>query len=124
MNPIALTRDTAVKAKKIKKLNPDQLLQIIAEYLTRGYVPSKPRKTKIICKIDDNEARAAQRLVLDIQGQSEILDDWMDAIIGCYFHSCSCSELVIDYRSQLDVRMGERSDLAALHSRYELIDYV
>ena len=32
------------------------------------------------CEIDDNEARAVQRLVLDLQGQSEVLGDWMDAI--------------------------------------------
>ena len=75
VNPIAVAMDNAVKAKKHKKLNSDQQLQIIADYLTGDYVPPKPRKTKITCEIDDNEARAVQRLVLDLQGQSEVLDD-------------------------------------------------
>ena len=113
--------DNAVKAKKYKKLNADQQLQIIADYLTGDYLPPKPRKTKMTCEIDDNEARAVQRLVLDLQGQSEVLDDWMDAIISRYFYSCSWSEMVTDERSQLDARMDVKCGLAALHSRYGFI---
>lgn len=123
VNPIAVAMDNAVKAKKTKKLNPDQQLQIIADYLTGDYVPPKPRKTKITCEIDDNEARAVQRLVLDLQGQSDVLDDWMDAIISRYFYSCSWSEMVTDQRSQLDARMDVKCGLAALHSRYGFIEY-
>lgn len=65
VNPIAVAMDNAVKAKKSKNLNRDQQLQIIADYLTGDYVPLKPRKTKLTCEIDDNEARAVQRLVLN-----------------------------------------------------------
>ena len=35
----------------------------------------------MICEIDDNEARVAQRLVLDIKGQSEVLDGWMLSLV-------------------------------------------
>lgn len=124
VNPIAVAMDNAVKVKKHKKLNSEQQLQIIADYLTGDYVPPKPRKTKITCEIDDNEARAVQRLVLDMQGQSEVLDDWMDAIISRYFYGCSWSEMVTDERSQLDARMDVKCGLAALHSRYGFIEYV
>jgi len=65
VNPIAVAMDNAVKAKKSKKLNRDQQLQIIADYLTGDYVPLKPRKTKLTYEIDDNEARAVQRLVVN-----------------------------------------------------------
>jgi len=123
LNPIAVAMDNAVKAKKSKKLNADQQLQIIADYLAGDYEPPKPRKTKITCEIDDNEARAVQRLVLDLQGQSEVLDDWMDAVISRYFYSCSWSEMVTDQRSQLDARMDVKCGLAALHSRYGFILY-
>lgn len=46
----------------------------------------KPRRGRIKCQINDNEARTVQRLILDMQNQSEILDDWMDAIICRYFY--------------------------------------
>lgn len=123
MNPIAVAMDNTVKAKKSKKLNTDQQLQIIADYISSDYVPPKPLKTKMTCEIDDNEARAVQRLVLDLQGQSKVLDDWMDAIISRYFYSCSWSEMVTDERSQLDARMDVKCGLAALHSWYGFILY-
>lgn len=123
VNPIAVAMDNAVKAKKSKKLNADQQLQIITDYLTGDYVPPKPRKMKMTCEIDDNEARAVQRLVLDLQGQSDVLDDWMDAIISRYFYGNSWSEMVTDERSQLDIRMDVKCGLAALHSRYGFIEY-
>lgn len=123
VNPIAVAMDNAVKAKKHKKLNSEQQLQIIADYLAGDYEPPKPRKTKMTCEIDDNEARAVQRLVLDLQGQSEVLDDWMDAIINRYFYNSSWSEMVTDERSQLDARMDVKCGLAALHSRYGFIEY-
>ena len=119
-----MAMDNAVTVKKQKKLNSEQQLQIIADYLVGDYEPPKPRKTKITCEIDDNQARAVQRLVLDMQGQSEVLDDWMNAIISRYFYSCSWSEMVTDERSQLDARMDVKCGLAALHSRYGFIEYV
>ncbi|MDC4335502.1 hypothetical protein OHW25_17085 [Acinetobacter baumannii] len=42
-------------------------------------------KSKTQYQIDDNEARAVQPLVLDLMGQGEVMDEWMDAIIVCYF---------------------------------------
>ncbi|OTG82180.1 hypothetical protein B9T27_07965 [Acinetobacter sp. ANC 4648] len=74
-----------------------------------------------MCEIDDNEARAVQRLILDIKGQSEVLDDWMDAIISRYFYNSSWSEMVRDDRTQNDARSDVKCGLAALHSRYGFI---
>lgn len=136
VNPIAVAMDNAVKAKKSKKLNGDQQLQIIADYLSGDYVLPKPRKTKRVCEIDDNEARAVQRLVLDLQGQSEVLDEWMNAIISRYFYSCSWSEMIVweeqivddkpkmmKVYSENDARGDVKCGLAALHSRYGFIIY-
>lgn len=83
-----------------------------------------PVKTKMTCEIDDNEARAVQRLVLDIKGQSEVLDEWMDAIISRYFYTNSWSEMVNNDRTQLDARSDVKCGLAALHSRYKQIIYL
>ncbi len=113
--------DMAAKAQKFKKLKKSQQQQIIVDYLTGDFEPPKPKRTRITCHIDDNEARAVQRLILDMQGQSDILDDWMDAIIRRYFYGNSWAEMVTDERSQMDARMDVKCGLAALHSRYSFL---
>ena len=123
INPIAVAMDTAVKTRKQKKLDKAKESQIIVDFLTGDYQAPKLRKTKAVCVIDDNEARAVQRLILDIKGQSEILDDWMDAISDRYFYGNSWSEMVRENRTQADSRMDVKCGLAALHSRYGFISY-
>lgn len=123
LNPIAIAMDSAVKAKKNKKLSAEQQMQVITDYLTGDYEPPKPRKAKTTCEIDDNEARAVQRLVLDIKGQSEILDEWMDAIIDRYFYINSWAEMVREDRTQNDARSDVKCGLAVLHSRYGFIGF-
>lgn len=121
VNPIAVAMDMAAKAQKFKKLKKSQQQQIIVDYLTGDFEPPKPKRTRITCHIDDNEARAVQRLILDMQGQSDILDDWMEAIISRYFYGNSWAEMVTDERSQMDARMDVKCGLAALHSRYSFL---
>lgn len=121
INPIAVAMDSATKTRKQKKLSSMHESQIVVDFLTGNYQAPKLRKSKISCEIDDNEARAVQRLILDMQGQSEILDDWMDAIIGRYFYGNSWSEMVRENRTQADSRMDVKCGLAALHSRYGFI---
>jgi len=124
INPIAVAMDTAVKSQKHKKLNKEQHRQIVADYLTGEFEIPKVKQSKITCEIDDNEARAVQRLILDMQGQSEILDEWMDAIISRFFYGCSWSEMVTKSRSQMDARMDVKCGLAALHCKYNFIMYI
>ncbi|MEN8410879.1 hypothetical protein ABFP33_12970 [Acinetobacter bereziniae] len=124
VNPIAIAMDNAVKEKKYKKLSPEQRLKIITGYLMEDIGQAKPRKTRLTCEINDNEARAVQRLILDLQGQSEILDDWMDAVISRYFYGNSWPEMVTNERTQNDARSDVKCGLAALHSRYAYIKYI
>ena len=121
VNPIAVAMDSAVKAQKLKKLNKQEQQQIIADYLTGDFEPPKPKRTRITCQIDDNEARAVQRLILDMQGQSEILDGWLDAIVSRYFYGASWAEMVTEERTQMDARMDVKCGLAALHCKYIFI---
>ena len=123
VNPIAIAMDNAVKEKKYKKLCPEQRLKIITGYLMEDIGQAKPRKTRLTCEINDNEARAVQRLILDVQGQSEILDDWMDAVISRYFYFNSWSKMITPERTQNDARSDVKCGLAALHSRYGFIEY-
>lgn len=123
VNPIAVAMDQAVvKRKQQKKLTEAEKSQIIANYSTSEDKPKRNRSS-IVCQIDDNEARAVQKLILDVQGQSEILDDWMDAVISRYFYGNSWSQMVTENRSQNDARSDVKCGLAALHSRYGFIEY-
>ena len=85
----------------------------------------KPKLSRVgvVCEIDDNEARAVQRLILDMQGQSEIMDEWMDAIVCRYFYGNSWSQMVTEERSKHAAEQDVKCGLAALHCRYKFIEY-
>lgn len=123
INPIAVAMDNATKKRKQKKLTNLQESKIIVDFLTGDYQLPKLKQTKIVCQIDDNEARAVQRLILDMQGQSEILDDWMDAVIDRYFYGNSWSQMVTEERSKYAAEQDVKCGLAALHCRYKFIEY-
>lgn len=129
INPIAVAMDQAVKKRKQQIKGKDQ---IIADWISSEGVTTVKRKG-ITCDITDNEARAVQRLILDMQGKSHVLDEWMDALIKRYFYNNSWSEMVITQMnpvgdqiviySQNDARADVKCGLAALHSRYSFIPY-
>ena len=132
VNPIAVAMDQAVVKQKIAKLTEQQKKEIIAAHFLDGEKP-KLTRSNITCLIDDNEARAVQRLILDMQGQSEIMDEWMDAIICRYFYGNSWSQMVkwemnpvgdmVKMYSENDARADVKCGLAALHCRYKFIEY-
>jgi hypothetical protein len=120
INPIAVAMDQAVVKQKIQKLSDEQKEKIIADHFLSDTKP-KLIRSKTTCLIDDNEARAVQRLILDMQGQSEILDDWMNAIICRYFYGSPWSAMATEDRTQMDARMDVKCGIAALHARYGFI---
>ena len=89
VNPIAVAMDQAVVKQKIQKLSDEQKEKIIAGHFLLATKP-KLIRSKTTCLIDDNEVRAVQRLILDMQGQSEILDD-------CYYLSIFLREFMVSY---------------------------
>ena len=132
VNPIAVAMDQAVVKQKIAKLTEQQKKEIIAAHFLDSEKP-KLTRSNITCLINDNEARAVQRLILDMQGQSEIMDEWMDAIICRYFYGNSWSQMVkwgmnpvgdmVKMYSENDARADVKCGLAALHCRYKFIEY-
>lgn len=122
INPIAVAMDEAIVKQRKFKLGVRKTRQIIADSML---VEDKPRltRTNIVCQIDDNEARAVQRLILDMQGQSEIMDEWMDAIICRYFYGNSWSQMCNENRTGVDAKFDVKCGLAALHCRYGFIAY-
>jgi len=132
INPIAVAMDEAIVKQRKFKLGVRKTRQIIADSML---VEDKPRltRTNTVCQIDDNEARAVQRLILDMQGQSEIMDEWMDAIICRYFYGNSWAQMakwvmnpvgdMVKTYSENDARADVKCGLAALHCRYGFIEY-
>ena len=132
VNPIAVAMDEAVVKQRKFKLGVRKTRQIIADSMLSEEKP-KLSRSGVVCEIDDNEARAVQRLILDMQGQSEIMDEWMDAVICRYFYGNSWAQMVkwvmnpvgdmVKTYSENDARADVKCGLAALHCRYGFIEY-
>lgn len=116
------TARSMIKVPNFKKMTQAQREEALSEYMLLQE-EIKPKHVNTICMIDDNEARAVQRLVIDMQGRSEILDDWLNAIIYRYFLNMKWPEMVSSNRTQHDARMDTKCGLAALHSQYGFIQY-
>ncbi len=134
INPIATAMDIAAKKAKQKKLSILTEKDIIAGYFCGEIEPNLSlKRPQSVCQITNNEARAVQRLILDMQGRSHVLDEWLDAVINRYFYNNSWSEMVVTRMnavgemiviySQNDARSDVKCGLAALHSRYSFIKY-
>ena len=119
INPIAVAMDQAVKKRKQQVKGKEQ---IIADWISSEGVTTVKRKG-ITCDITDNEARAVQRLILDMQGKSHVLDEWLDAVIDRYFYGNPISALVNESRTLMDAKFDLKMGLAAIHARYPFIEY-
>lgn len=119
INPIAVAMDQAVKKRKQQIKGKDQ---IIADWISSEGVTTVKRKG-ITCDITDNEARAVQRLILDMQGKSHVLDEWLDAVIDRYFYGNPISALVNESRTLMDAKFDIKCGLAAIHAKYPFIDF-
>ncbi|MEN8381191.1 hypothetical protein [Acinetobacter radioresistens] len=120
-NQYSEPRNQMIKTLKSKKLGKLKREQLIGRYMADLEYMETPKKTRIVCSINDNEARAVQRLILDMQGQSEVLDEWLDAIIDRYFYGNSWAQMRTSNRTEMDAKYDVRCGLAALHSRYGFI---
>lgn len=131
MNSVSGTRSRSVHSavismeqmivrRKKNKLTEVQKSQVLANYFASEPM-SKGSRSSIVCQINDNEARAVQKLILDLQGQSAHLDSWLDAVIDRYFYGNSWSQMVTETRSQNDARSDVKCGLAVIHGRYPFI---
>ena len=119
INPIAVAMDQAVKKRKQQVKGKEQ---IIADWMASDEITTVKRKG-ITCEITDNEARAVQRLILDMQGKSHVLDEWLDAVIDRYFYGSPISALVNESRTLMDAKFDIKCGLAAIHAKYPFIDF-
>ncbi|AOA59922.1 hypothetical protein [Acinetobacter larvae] len=108
----------AMRKAKLKLSEKDRC-KIIAYYLCDENFNDNVRGSRAVCLITDDEARAVQRLVLDIVDytESEVMLEWMDAIICRYFKLRSWSEMKTNHRTVMDAKYDIRCGLAVLHNR-------
>ena len=118
-NPIAIAMHKA--QLKIAKKDQEKL---IAYYICDEKLEESKRH-KMSCQISDDEARAVQKLVLDVINgtESEVLLSWMKVIIERYFNQKSWAELKLHDRTVMDAEYDIRCGLAVLHSRYGFIQF-
>ncbi|OTG97722.1 hypothetical protein [Acinetobacter sp. ANC 4973] len=65
----------------MRKLTQQQREELIVRYMSDENFREQCLRKGVACQITDNEARAFQRIVLDIrQIDSEPLQEWMDAV--------------------------------------------
>jgi hypothetical protein len=115
----------AIKRAKLRLKKGDRE-KIIAQYLCDENFYEKNSKKPNVCMITDDEARAVQRLVIDVLDgcDSEAMLEWMDAIVDRYFNQKSWAELANQNRTAMDAKYDVRCGLAALHNRYQFIKYI
>ncbi|MFX9325040.1 hypothetical protein ABTP01_17725, partial [Acinetobacter baumannii] len=123
INPIAVAMDQAVVKRKKFKLGIKKKRQVVADYMLSEHEKPKVSRKGLTCEITDNEARAVQRLILDMQGESFILDEWLDAVIDRYFYGNSWAEMVNENRTGVDAKFDVKCGLAAMHVRYPFIKF-
>ncbi|MFW2056291.1 hypothetical protein [Acinetobacter haemolyticus] len=114
----------AIKRAKLRLKKRDRE-KIIAHYFCDESFSERGSKKSNTCLITDDEARAVQRLIIDVLDgcDSEAMFEWMDAIVDRYFNQKSWTELVNRNRTAMDAKYDVKCGLAALHSRYQFIKY-
>lgn len=116
INPIAIAMDQAVVKSKVAKLKDEA--QIIANYLAGDEDKPKLQRSNITCLINDNEARAVQRLILDMQGKSPVLDEWLDVVIARHFYCNSFAKIADEqHKTLMEVKFDNKAGLAAIYAR-------
>ena len=108
------------KSIPTNKLTKKQRTILLAQYLNDENF-SEPRFYKgISCQINDNEARAFQRIILDLRKcESEILQEWLDVIWCVYVDDTKLRKAAALFEtSTIQIRQDMKCGLAFISGRY------
>ena len=111
-----------VKTMPTKRLTQKQREELLAIYMKDENLKDRLRtkRSGTCCQIDNNEARAIHKIVLDLQSvEDDIVQEWIGAIWSHYVMSNSIRDIATNndtYGSQIqqDIKCG----LAFIKSRY------
>ena len=109
-----------VKSLPAKRLTQEQREGLLASYLGDNNLRSRSIRKGTVCEISDNEARAVQRIILDLQNHpSEILREWMSIIWSHYVMGDSLRDVAERHETSLhQVRQDIKCGLSFIGGRY------
>jgi hypothetical protein len=120
MNGDTENKRLVYKTIPTKKLTQKQREDLIAKYLCDEKFKEPLLRRGVVCNISDNEARAFQRIILDIrQIESESLQDWVDAVWQIFVENRKLREVAEMYEtSTIQIRQDLKCALAFISGRY------
>lgn len=122
MNGDSETMVMVVKTMPTKRITQDQRDKLLAMYMNDEKLKDRlcVQRRGTCCQIDNNEARAIHKLILDIQAiDDEIVQEWVSAIWSHYVMGNSLRDIAeSNDTSVLQIRQDIKCGLAFIKSRY------
>lgn len=120
MNGNTEVKRLVYKSLPTRKLNQKQREQLIAKYMNDESFREPVVRRGVTCQISDNEARAFQRIILDIrQIESEPLQEWMDVVWTRFVMNESVREIATNRETSIiQIQQDTKCGLAFISGRY------
>lgn len=108
------------KSMPTKKLTKKQRVELLARYLSDENFKESTYPKGISCQINDNEARAFQRIILDLRKyNSEVFQEWLDVIWCVYVDNNKLRKAAALFEtSTIQIRQDLKCGLAFISGRY------
>lgn len=111
-----------VKTMPTKRITQEQRDKLLAMYMNDEKLKDRlcVQRRGTCCQIDNNEARAIHKLILDIQAvNDEIVQEWVSALWSHYVMGNSLRDIAeSNDTSVLQIRQDIKCGLAFIKSRY------
>lgn len=122
MNGDSETMVMVVKTMPTKRITQEQRDKLLAMYMNDEKLKDRlcVQRRGTCCQIDNNEARAIHKLILDIQAiNDEIVQEWVSALWSHYVMGNSLRDIAeSNDTSVLQIRQDIKCGLAFIKSRY------
>lgn len=122
MNGDSETMVMVVKTMPTKRITEEQREKLLAMYMNDEKLKDRlcVQRRGTCCQIDNNEARAIHKLILDIQAiNDEIVQEWVSALWSHYVMGNSLRDIAeSNDTSVLQIRQDIKCGLAFIKSRY------
>lgn len=122
MNGDNETMVMVVKTMPTKRITQEQREKLLAMYMNDAKLKYRlcVQRRGTCCQIDNNEARAIHKLILDIQAiNDEIVQEWVSALWSHYVMGNSLRDIAeSNDTSVLQIRQDIKCGLAFIKSRY------
>ena len=111
-----------VKTMPTKRITQQQREKLLAMYMQDEKLKDRlcVQRRGTCCQLDNNEARAIQKLILDVQSiNDEIVQDWVSALWSHYVMSNSIRDIAASNDTHIaQIQQDIKCGLAFIKSRY------